>query len=644
MAALGYGSWLVPAAGAGGLAASVLLATAVRSRPSGNDAMTRCGAALRLASRTFQLQSLRLLAPLAALLLLVLAWHLGPGAALSFALGALLASAAAVLAVGAVDAAGVRTAQALREAGGPRARTLAHAGGGAAGLAVAGLGLAAAGTAHVLFSSAGSASDLAGLALGASCVSLAARGGDVLAKASERAAELLARLDRGAEGPSWPLAQAGETAGGAGGGAADLFASVAAALAAAVVVGADLASPAAAAFPLLLAVAGLLGSAAAAAGLAFAPLLGSPRVQGLLPLMPAGAVALAGAGLGALLPLPAGSGVAAVLGALLGPALGAAARYYASRRPVARLAESSQLGPAANVLSGLASGLEGAVAPAVLAGLALLGAAGSAGSYGVAVCAAALVSCSGLLGGLGAFAPIASQARGIAARVGLGADVREMAEALHAEGLTHSARARGFAAGATALAAAALFVGYVTLSGLTAVNLGRAQVLVGLILGAALPFLVSALSLGAAGEVAFELVAQARRLAGGDEQGAARVREASRAALGRTVVPTITALLVPLAVGLGLGAEALGGLLAGAIASGALLSFALADAGDVWRGGRSWIEAGALGGVGSDAHRAALVGDAVGEPLKDVAGPAVQTLVKALAAVSLALAPLLPHA
>jgi K(+)-stimulated pyrophosphate-energized sodium pump len=594
-------------------------------------------------------------------LLVPIAWFLGPAVAVSFVWGSLLSFLAVALGVEGACCAASRAAQAAREAGGPRARNTAYTGGAVSGLAVASLGLLGVGAAHVALSSPSSAADLAGFVLGASCVALVSRGGGLLSKASDRGADLLARLGElpggtGGSDPVKTLALSAEIAADTAGAGADLFDSVAGALVAAVVVasaGLSLPAvprPALAAFPLLLAGAGLLASIAGGLAVAGVPAFSGARTARLLSALPALVLAFASFGLAALLRLPVSLGAAAAVGGAVSPALGAATRYYASRKPVARLAESSQLGAAANVLAGLAAGLEGGVVPALLLGAALFAASSTAGLVGATLCAVGMASCAGLAGSLAAFAPIASQAHGIAAGSGLGGDARETTESLQAEGVAQSARGRGFAAGAAALAAVALFCGYVALAGVQAIDLNHPKILVGLLVGAALPFLVSAMALNGVGDVALELVAQLRRILreeGAQAGSAAWVRkwvsEASRFAAGRTVVPSLMALGVPVAVGFGLGAEALGGVLAGAIVSGTLLSFALADAGDVWRGGRRWIEAGAMGGEGSEAHRAALVGDAVGEPLKDAAGPAVQVFIKAMAAVSLVIAPILPH-
>lgn len=658
MTGVAIGTWLALMPVAGGLGAVALLYAVLRSRSAGNAAMMDGACAVKGGASSFLRECARLLGLGGAVLLVLTGWFLGPVAAVGFAWGALCAAAAVAVGVEGASCAGTRTAQAAREVGAPRARNVAFVGASVAGLAVASLGLLGVGAAHAAFSS---AADLAGFALGASCVALVTRGGGVLSKASDRGGDLLARLEEfsptpGEPGAALTLTLAAEVAADTAGFGADLFESLTGALVAAVIVGAAGAgfpegpSPALASFPLLLAAAGLLASTAASVALSFVPLTAVASAARVLSVLPPFAIAIAAVAAVVLLGLPGTVAVAACCGAAVSPALGAAASHYASRKPVARLAESSQLGAAANVLAGFSAGLEGAVVPALLLGLALFAASAAAGLYGAAVCAVGMVSGAGVAGCQSAFAPVAAQARRLAAACGLGGDVREMTAVLEAEGVTLSARSRGFAAGAAALAAVALFCGYVALSGVGAIDLGHPKVLAGLLSGAALPFLISAMALNGVGDVAFELVAHARRFlreeAAGEGDREWRQRwetEAARVAVGRTVLPSLTALAVPIAVGMGLGAEALGATLAGAIASGSLLSFVLADAGDVWRGGRRWIEAGALGGEGSEAHEAALVGDAVGEPLRDAAGPAVQVLIKAMASVSLVIAPLLPH-
>ncbi|MBI5017745.1 MAG: sodium/proton-translocating pyrophosphatase [Deltaproteobacteria bacterium] len=658
MAGFGYGSWLAPSVAACALGAAGVLYGVLWARPAGNAAMAANTREQAAGAEAFLREVVRFLLPAGAVVFVLVAWQLGPGSGGAFAVGALLAALAAATGARAATQTGSRVAQAARELGGPKARSTAHAGAAVSGVAVAALALLGASVTHLVLSSPGSAQELAGFALGTACVALLTRAGGVLAKAADRAADLLVRLGEplwapGGADPAAGLSLTGEIAADTAAAGADLFDSAAGALVAAAIVGAaglsvpGGARPALAAFPFLLAALGLLASLAACAVLLVAPGVAGPRSVRLVSVLPVVTLVVGSFGLAALLGLPPAAAVAAALGAAVSPALGAATSYYASRRRASRFAESAQLGSADIVLAGLAAGLEGAVASVVLLGLALLAATSAAGLYGAAVCAVGLVSCAGLAGSLAAFAPIASLARRIAAAAALGSDVREMAEALHGEGVIHAARRRGFAAGAAALSGVALFCGYLVLAGLGSVDLGHPRTLIGLLIGAALPFLIAATALNGVGEVAFELVAQGRRLAREAGTGGDWTRrwagEASRAAVGRTGLPSLTALGVPLALGMGLGAEALGGALAGAIASGTLLSFLLADAGDVWRGGRRWIESGALGGEGSLAHRAAIVGDAVGEPLKDAAGPAVQVFLKALAAASLAAAPLLPH-
>jgi len=575
----------------------------------------------------------------------------------SFLIGAVLSVAAGNIGMRIATLANVRTAEAAKESL-ARGLRIAFASGSVMGMAVVGLGLLGVTVLWVIF---GDPSLIYGFGFGASAVALFARvGGGIYTKAADVGADLVGKVEQGIpeDDPRNPAVIAdnvGDNVGDVAGMGADLFESYVDTLIAAMVLGLA-ALPThgtrGAVYPLGLAAIGILAS-----------LIGTWTVKtndeskisasfnrGTLI---AGALLVLGAwwwtdtlfGSFSLL-------WAAVTGLVAGVVIGLVTEYYTSheKSPTRKVAQASQTGPATNIISGLALGMFSTAIPIVVVAAAILLSFHLQGVYGIAIAAVGMLSTLGITLASDTYGPVADNAAGIAEMAGLGAETRERAEALDAVGNTTAAIGKGFAIGSAALTALALLVSYITIAEITTIDVVKPVVMVGLFLGGVLPFIFSAFSMEAVGKSAMKMVEEVRRQfkeIPGIMEGKAKpdykasVDIATTAALREMILPGILAIAVPVLVGFVLGPEALGGLLAGGIVTGFLLAVMMANSGGAWDNAKKYVEAGNLGGKGSDVHKAAVIGDTVGDPFKDTSGPSLNILIKLMSIVALIIAPLL---
>ena len=648
---------LIPAAAVIALIFAAYKAIYVKRADAGNERMQEIAAAIAEGANAFLMAEYKILAVFIAVLFVLMGLLISWGTAICFLLGAGFSILAGFFGMRVATKANVRTASAAMTGGMNRALSVAFSGGSVMGLCVVGLGLLGCSMIYIIT---GNYDILFGFSLGASSIALFARvGGGIYTKAADVGADLVGKVEAGIpeDDPRNPAVIAdnvGDNVGDVAGMGADLFESYVGALVSALTLGVSvvgLFNGAGIFYPLAVAAVGIIASVIATFFVRGSEGANPHAALKLGSYIASGIVAVVSVILSFVFFGGATSGIAIVAGIIVGLVIGFVTEVYTSEdyKSVKSIAEQSETGSATTIISGVAVGMLSTWIPIVLICLGVFISYRVTGNlYGIALAAVGMLSTTGITVAVDAYGPIADNSGGIAEMSGLDPHVREITDKLDAVGNTTAAMGKGFAIGSAALTALALFVSYCSEVHLPALDLLDPNVVIGLLIGGMLPFAFSAMTMNSVSKAAYKMIAEVRRqfrTIPGILEGISKpdygtcVSISTKAALHEMVVPGLMAVIAPLAVGILFGAAALGGLLAGSLVTGVMLAIFMSNSGGAWDNAKKYIEGGHHGGKGSDAHKAAVVGDTVGDPFKDTSGPSINILIKLMTVVALVFAP-----